>query len=76
LKKGSGIGSDPNDNYSFRNEEMDDTTPMLIGNISESTFIGLKFDYRLTQLVYITGKLTYDANENVSSGRIGLLMNY
>ncbi len=76
LKKGSGIGSDPNDNYSFRNEEMDDTTPMLIGNISESTLIGLKFDYRLTQLVYITGKLTYDANEEVSSGRIGLLMNY
>ena len=76
LKKGSGIGSDPNNNYSFRNEELDDTTPMLIGDISESTLIGLKLDYRLTQLVYITGNLTFDTNENESSGRIGLLMNY
>ncbi len=49
---------------------------MLLGDISESTLIGLKFDYRLTQLVYITGKLTYDANEKVSSGRFGLWLNY
>ena len=76
LVKSSGPGSNPTNNSNDRDQSLDDNTPMLLGDISESTLIGLKFDYRLTQLVYITGKLTYDANEKVSSGRFGLWLNY
>ncbi len=76
MRNGSGIGSDPNDNYALRDKELDNDTPMLIGKINASTLIGLKVDHRLTQLVYISGNISYNTNNKVSSGRIGLLLNY
>jgi len=75
LKKGSGIGSDPNDNYSLRNEELDDNTPMLIGVINEQLNVGFNFSFRLSELLYLNGDLSYN-DETLLSGQWGLLMNF
>ncbi len=60
LKKGTEIGSDANDNYNFRDKTLDDKTPMLMGNIDNQLKIGLNFKFRISELLYITGDLSYN----------------
>ncbi|MCH7612816.1 MAG: hypothetical protein IIB45_05590, partial [Candidatus Marinimicrobia bacterium] len=76
LIKGSGIGSDPNDNYNFRDKFPDDNTPMLLGDIKENLIIGIDFQHRMTELFYISGNVSYNTSENILEGKLGLLMNY
>lgn len=76
VKKGTELGSDANDNYASRNTDFDDDTPMLMGEINESLSIGAKLNYRLTQLVYIKGKFSYNVDSKLVYGRIGLTFNY
>ena len=75
LIKGSGIGSDPNDNYNFRDKSLDENTPFLMGDISEQFSVGANLKFRMTELLYITGNVSYNRDKLVS-GRIGILMNY
>ncbi len=75
LKKGSGIGSDPNDNYSFRDKTQDDNTPFLLGIIDTKITFRTNVQYRMTDLLYLTGNVSY-YDKKIVSGRIGFLMNY
>ncbi|MBC8321946.1 MAG: hypothetical protein H8E70_00065, partial [Candidatus Marinimicrobia bacterium] len=75
LKKGSGIGSDPNDNYSFRDKTQDDNTPFLLGIIDTKITYRTNVQYRMTDLLYLTGNVSYN-DKKIVSGRIGFLMNY
>jgi len=76
LVKGSGIGSDPNDNYNLRNKSLDYKTSMLMGDTNGSLIIGTELHYRITELLNITGNFSYNNDEEIFEGRIGLLMNY
>jgi hypothetical protein len=76
LRIGSGIGSDPNDNYNLRDKSLDENTPMLLGNINENLIFGTNFRYRVTELLYISGNVAYNTSENILEGKLGLLMNY
>jgi hypothetical protein len=76
LLKGSGIGSDPNDIYSLRNKDLDDSTSMLMGKVKENLIYGMNFHYRLTNLFSITGNCSFNNDEEIFEGRLGLLMNY
>ena len=75
LKKGTEMGSDPNDNYSLRNEELDDKTPMLMGEINERLDVGLNIEFRMTELLYIKADISYN-DETLLSGQWGLLVNF
>ena len=76
LLKGSGIGSDPNDNYNLRDKSLDDSTPMLLGKVKENLIYEMNFHHRLTELFSITGNCSYNNDEEIFEGRLGLLMNY
>ncbi|MCH7762857.1 MAG: hypothetical protein IIB95_03845 [Candidatus Marinimicrobia bacterium] len=76
LIKGSGIGSDPNDNYNFGDKFPDDKTPILLRDIKENLIIGTDFQYRMTELFYISGNVAFNTSENILEGKLGLLMNY
>ncbi len=76
LKKGSALGSDPNNNYNFRDKSLDDNTPMLLGEIKENLIIGADFRHRMTELFYISGNVAFNTSENILEGKLGLLINY
>ena len=76
IKKGSGLGSDPNDNYNLRDKSLDDSTPMLLGKVKENLIYGMNFHHRLTELFSITGNCSFNNDEKIFEGRLGLLMNY
>jgi hypothetical protein len=76
IKKGSGLGSDPNDNYNFNDPYLDEDTYMLMGKINTSLIFGLDMNYKLTTIMSATSYMTYNTNEEVFSGRLGLLINY
>jgi hypothetical protein len=76
IKKGSGLGSDPNDNYNLRDKSLDDSTPMLLGKVKENLIYGINFHHRLTELFSITGNCSFNNDEKIFEGRLGLLMNY
>ncbi len=76
IKKGSGLGSDPNDNYNFNDPYLGEDTHMLMGEINTSLTFGLDMNHRLTTLISATSYITYNLNEEVFSGRLGLWLNY
>ncbi len=76
VKKGTGLGSNPNHSYSLRNEDLDNDTPMLMGNVKENLIYGMNFHHRLTKLLSITGNCSFNNDEKIFEGRLGLLMNY
>lgn len=76
LKKGSGIGSDANDDYSKRDKTMDNNTPILIGDVKESLYAGIRINHRLTELLFVESNLVYNVSEQSIVGKIGLLINY
>jgi len=76
IKKGSGLGSDPNDNYNMRDKSLDDSTPMLLGKVKENFIYGMNFHHRFTELFSITGNCSFNNDEEIFEGRLGLLMNY
>jgi hypothetical protein len=76
IKQGSGLGSDPNDNYNLRDKSLDNSTPMLLGKVKENLIYGMNFHHRLTELFSITGNCSFNNNEEIFEGRLGLLMNY
>ncbi|MFQ6676867.1 MAG: hypothetical protein ACE5D0_00985 [Fidelibacterota bacterium] len=76
LAQGSGMGSDPNDNYGLRDKSLDDSTPWLLGDVKENVIIGSEYYYRVTELFYISGNVAYNTSEKILEGKLGLLMNY
>ena len=64
-----------NYNYSLRNEELDDKTPMLMGKINERLDVGLNIEFRMTELLYIKADISYN-DETLLSGQWGLLVNF
>jgi hypothetical protein len=76
IKQGSGLGSDPNDNYNLRDKSLDDSTSMLLGKVKENLIYGMNFHHRFTELFSITGNCSFNNNEEIFEGRLGLLMNY
>ena len=76
IKKGSGEGSNSNDNYTFDDPILDEETKMLMGKVNNSLNIGIRFNYRITATITIEGNSSYDTNDEVFSGRFGLWLNY
>jgi hypothetical protein len=76
LKKGTDLGSSVNDNYTWRDTDLDENTPMLLGKINESILVGVDLNYRLTQLIYINGKCNYNVDSEILMGRVGITVNY
>jgi len=55
---------------------LDDSTSMLLGKVKENLIYGMNFHHRLTELFSITGNCSFNNNEEIFEGRLGLLMNY
>ncbi len=75
LRRGSGLGSNPNDNYALRDRFIDDQTPFLLGKISEQLILGTSIRYRLSELIYMTGNFN-SSSDNQYTGKFGLLMDF
>ncbi len=58
---GSGLGSDPNDDYDLRNEALDNNTPYILGTASTEIIAGLKNHFQFSRLVEIYNLLEYNS---------------
>lgn len=64
IKKGSGLGSNANDNYAQRNKDLDDKTPMLLGDITYTSIEKLYLYYELSRVLKIEGVIEYNNLNN------------
>ena len=55
LKKGTILGSDPNDNYASRDTTLDEHTTALMGPIQNRYMSSFQFRYRVNTLLEVTG---------------------
>jgi len=76
IKKGSGLGSDPKDNYNFNDPYLVGDTHMLMGEINTLLIYGLDMNYRLNTLMSAASYITYNIDEEVFSGQLALWLNY
>jgi len=76
IKKGSGPGSSPNDNYNFNDPFMDVETHMLMGEINTLLTYGINLNYRLTALISLASYINYNIEKEELSGQLALLLNY
>lgn len=65
---GSGLGSDPNDDYDLRDKALDFDTPYILGTASTEIIAGLKNHFQFSRLIAIYNLLEY----NSSTGSIRL----
>ncbi len=65
LRKGSGPGSDPNDNYGDRNQEFDFMTTALMGKISSTQTLTGTVRYRFNSVIDFRSKFTFPTKGNL-----------
>ncbi|NQT97383.1 MAG: hypothetical protein HQ562_06540 [Candidatus Marinimicrobia bacterium] len=58
---GSGLGSDPNDDYDFRDESLDFDTPYILGTRSTEVIAGLNNRYKFSRMVEFYNLLEYNS---------------
>ena len=63
--KGSGLGSDPTDNYTYRDRALDENTPALMGQRSETTSLAIRLQYQMNGVVQLIGGLEASDQENL-----------
>ena len=68
----------PNVGSQYRSEIFfcDDEQKKIAGKVKENLIYGMNFHHRLTELFSITGNCSYNNDEEIFEGRLGLLMNY
>jgi len=61
-RQGSGIGSDPSDNYNNRDRTLDNNTPFLLGKVVSSFQWNTELVYELTRFLTIASRLRLQSN--------------
>ncbi len=75
LKKGTGLGSNPTDNYNHRDSSLDYNTPFLMGEIITSNIVEIRGNYRFSIMVEGFIQIVYNDQSDQSYGRIGMILN-
>ncbi|MFQ6606822.1 MAG: hypothetical protein ACE5DP_04150 [Fidelibacterota bacterium] len=76
LRKGSGPGSDPTDDYSQRDYALDHDTPLLLGTVHNNLRIGFQGDCLISDLLTVFCKMYYTTEENKNRGQLGIIFNW
>jgi len=59
--KGSGLGSDPLDNYNDRDKDLDWETTWLMGDLTRSSNLYFSARYLLNTVLSLHGRIGYDS---------------
>jgi hypothetical protein len=76
LKKGTGIGSSPLNDYGHRDRELDYETPFLLGKIAKSTEMRLETHYTFSNMVDLVARIRKNSSESVIAGYIGMIFEW
>ncbi len=76
LRKGTGPGSDPTDDYSHRDYARDHNTPMLLGEVHNDLRIGLQGDYLISDLLTVFYQILYTTEKDKNRGQLGIIFNW
>ena len=76
MKKGSGLGSSPLDNYNLRDRAFDDNTPYLLGNVQKSTEFRIETDYAVNRILNLFGLVSLKYPNSEYGGHIGITIDW
>ena len=63
VNKGSGLGSSVFHNYNFRDNALDNNTPVLLEPVNENTLITLSVKYDLSRYIKLHFDLLYSSSD-------------
>lgn len=72
IRKGIELGSSALHNYNLRNRELDNDTPMLLGESIEYSELSLESIYSINSIIDVFGKLNYNSYKSNYYGYIGI----
>ena len=76
VRKGSGLGSSPLDNYDLRDLELDDDTPYLLGKIHNSSEFRFETNYSINRIIDVFGLISYKNPNSEYSGHLGITIDW
>jgi hypothetical protein len=76
LKKGTGIGSSPLDDYDNRDRDLDYATPLLLGETINSTEMRLETRYTVSQMVALVVRIKKISTDSDLTGQLGLIFEW
>lgn len=76
IRKGSGLGSSPMDNYDLRDPELDDNTPYLLGEIHNSSEFRIETNYSINRIVDLFGLISYKYLNSEYGGHLGITIDW
>ncbi len=76
IRKGSGLGSSPMDNYDLRDPELDDNTPYLLGDIHNSSEFRFETNYSINRIIDLFGLMSYKYPNSEYGGHLGITINW
>lgn len=76
IRKGSGLGSSPMDNYDLRDRESDDNTPYLLGDIHNSSEFRFETNYSINRIIDLFGLISYKYPNSEYGGHLGITIDW
>lgn len=76
IRKGSGLGSSPLDNYNLRDRELDDNTPYLLGDIHNSSEFRIETSYTINRIFNLFGLVSYKYPNSEYGGHLGITFDW
>ena len=76
MKKGSGLGSSPLDNYNLRDRALDDNTPYLLGEIQNSAELRLETNYSINRIIDLFGLISIKYPNSEYGGYLGMTIDW